>query len=184
VGTATKIEQGSIKFAITTSQDGDTNTGFFVATWTDYGWRFRWDMLENRNDKKSQFVFITNHFEKTYCYGYINEGEETWMNWDYDASKQSPYSFSVDESDPEHIFQGTQIYAGKLCNVYTFTNYVQEMGIEIQGKIASWNGFMMYCEMEYIYEGKNVKSIMEALAVVTSVPESAFNKSFDVTWID
>ena len=198
VGTSTKLEQGSVKYAMTTSQGEDIYTSFVIATWKDYGWRFRWDMLEDRDDKKSRSASVINHFERTYFYGfryddeygdlyeeygYKYEGGGMWMDYPYNASEQSPYSFSVDENDPDLKLQGTKVYGGKLCNVYSYVHYNEQMGMTITGTIASWNGFQMFLEWESEYEGKPVKCTMVALEIATSVPDSAFTKTFDITWI-
>ena len=158
-GTYTHLEKGSIKYLMSGT--------IWIITWDNNGNRFRWDFLDENENPENQITYIVNHFNRTLWYGIGGYWFDEYVTYDPDTNFDIP--FAVDESGWQQYLQSnTMTIAGKTCKVYDFglNNF----------KIAVWNGMMML----YEYDGE---VIWVALAATLDVPASAFNKSFNITWI-
>jgi hypothetical protein len=161
-GTLTHVEKGAIKY--------DMQGSITAVTFANKGWRYRWDFFENETSKISEVAYIINHYNKTFWVGSNYDGEVNWMDLPFEYAA-SPYTISIDEEVMKPYQQPGNInIAGKSCKVFIY-NY---MGMVL--KYASWNGLIMMMEQDG-------EMIMIAVAATIDVPEAAFTKTFNVSWL-
>ena len=166
-GTYTKIEKGAVKYIL-----GDI---YWAITFDNNGKRYRDDFFQDDENAEPYWVYIINHFTKNFWWGinyYGYEGEKKWYDEEYDEDYTPTYPFSVDEVAWAQYQQSENItIAGKLCKVFKMNYYA---GYEVT--YASWNGLMMLYEI-------NGEVMLLAVAATLNVPETAFTKTFDVSWL-
>jgi len=163
-GTGTHIEKGAIKYSM---------SGTVIAfTFADKGWKFRWDIFDDEVSTTSNIAYIINHFNKTYWLGYQDGNEGYWQDMPYDFDGNTGFMApSIDEEEMKPYQQPNNItIAGKSCKVFK----ISYGGTEIT--IASWNGLMMLYEV-------NGELVWIALSATLDVPEAAFTKTFNVSWL-
>ena len=163
LGTYTETEKGSIKYLMS---GGNT---IWVITFDNNGKRFRWDMLDANENPETQMTYTINHFTKTLWYGWGG----TWYDDKYDPKTKPEVPFAIDEKDLSGFQQiDNMTIAGKSCNVYRFAME----GYDYELIYAVWNGMMMLYEI-------NGETIWVALAATLDVPEVAFTKTFNISWL-
>ena len=182
-GTVTDIEKASVKYLMS----GGTE---YIVTFDRNGYRLRWDMIIAGD---MRYTYIINHINKTFWVGFnwLNESDlESWDSYmDYTRYEEYQYQNGVmwlkipyeetdspgvpfylgsDEQGWNPYKQPNRTIAGRSCNVYTFP----DQGITY----ATWNGLMMLVEV-------NGEVSWMAQAVTLNVPDSAFNRTMNITWI-
>ena len=65
---------------------------------------------------------------------------------------------------------------GRSCEVYTFTSVDPDKGVQ-EVTLALWNGVMMSLETDGIVS-------LEVQTITFDIPEDAFTRTMDITWID
>jgi hypothetical protein len=159
-GTLTDIEKGAIKYNMSGS--------IIAITFDNNGRRFRWDFFEDEESTNSSVAYIINHITKTFWMGY-NGG--MWMEVPYDENENPGVPFSIDEESLKPFQQSSNItIAGKSCKVFKYSSG----GTEIT--IATWNGLMMLYELDG-------EVLFLALSATLEVPEVAFTKTFNISWL-
>jgi len=167
-GTYVKMEKGAIKYQ---AQGGN----IWIITFKDHGMRFRWDMFNANEDPDSQTTYIINHYTQTYWIGNNDSNNEGyWEDYPYSyAGTPGDFGsvfFGLNEADYASFQQGTITIAGKICNKYVFNSS------DYQIIIAFWNGMTMLYEI-------NGDVLFVATKAVIDAPDSAFTKTFIITWI-
>lgn len=163
-GTAAHVEKGSIKYQM----DGN----LIIITFDNNGKRLRMDFLDNDTEKPMS-VYLINHINKTAWIGVNSGGTGNWIDMGYDINTVPPDlpMFSIDEAAFAPYKTGTKTIANKFsCNIYT----ISQDGVNMT--YAAWNGLIMLVEID-----GEVKFM--ATDATLTVPESAFTKTFSITWI-
>ena len=162
------MEQVSIKYSVAMNADGSGGRYTMILTYKDKGWRHRMDSWFTNPIGKS--VTIDNYFNNTKWTADQNEKGVINVVWDGRISTsgryQEPWSW-YDESGMEALVQKKETIAGKMCNVYGFGGATWHV----------WNNQILR-----IQEANGVVTF-EAVKIVETVPDNAFNRSFDVGWI-
>ena len=140
-------------------------------------------------------------------YGYPDdEGEDAWTDDDYRARQTANNAFSMIMDMSAHFLEhgyaakGTATICGVTCNVYEGTYnrgtsklaVYEELGRDgMHGSFATWNGFALRAKCDiWGYDEEKDKVIVtgeyttfECKAVKIGVPDTAFGKTLNVTWI-
>jgi len=181
------------------SDEGTGILGYYVITFDNNGKRFRTDYFLGNEEENHLFrAEITNHFNKTYWeytfyYDENNPNDYGWRWVDSDYKKAPkdggiPFQFSASEAS---LLSGgftklsNKTYAGKSCSVYTKPTTITAQGqtVTMRYTFAVWNGLILF--WEYAIEGGGESSSMfyVAQAVTLDVPEVAFTKTIDISWL-
>ena len=148
------------------------------------------------------YSVIVNNIDKTYWLGssdawfrpwmletfpeyeeYESIGDETWVKLPYDDQDTGDIydpDGSPDTGDEAawlaagYRRQPDRIIAGRTCSVYTLSQSAGEFTYETT--YAFWNGLIM------LFETMGVVA-MEAQEVTLDVPEEAFTRTTNITWI-
>ena len=165
-GTIQKVEEAAVKYLM--------NGGMYlIIAWKDKGYRFRHDMLMEADATESMITYVINHNTKNIWLGTNIPGNTQWEDIPYDESTKpeegSNIGYSIDELSMVNYYAGTDIIAGKKCNVYDLGQNGQEQ------IIMAWNGIVMFYQINGIV-------YMVAVDVRTSVPDVAFTKTFNLSW--
>ncbi|MCL2072316.1 MAG: hypothetical protein FWH18_00185 [Marinilabiliaceae bacterium] len=162
-GTSTHVEKAAIKYLI----EGGT---YFVITFDGNGKRFRWDIFDEEYIMGNQMVYIVNHITQTFCWG----AGGYWVD-EYDAYDPSiNYFASIFSIEEEYLSEfkqpGTISIAGKACNHYI----IPSGGTSVVYGV--WNGLVLLLEI-------NDDVFLLAQDVTLEVPNVAFTKTFNITWL-
>lgn len=183
----TVIEKASVKYRV--------SDGAMIFTFDNYGARARTDCVEICKEDEDDYVhavIIENRITGTnwasvestpgsWPYGYeIVEGQ-LWLNvpdWylplvSFFTTFTTPVLTEEELAFLEPYKQPNRMeIAGKSCVVYTFT---ADDGREIT--VALWNGLRMLMKIDGV-------DLYLAQAITLDVPESAFTRTLNITWID
>ena len=164
-GTYTKVEKGAIKYQV--------QGAIWIISFSNNGMKFRWDVFDS-DTTYDQTTQIINHYNQTYWIGINDSDGGQWIDYPYSyantPSGLNTLFFGMDEASLAPFQQGTVLIAGKTCNKYV----INSGGSEVV--YAFWNGLTMLVE-------SNGEVIFIATAAVLDVPDVAFTKTFNVTWI-
>ena len=118
--------------------------------------------------------FLSDMFASGNIIDHDFENGILWVTLKYIADEDFyldfPFFIGEEEAGWGAYRKEDRTIAGKLCKVYTLTLDGQQV------TLASWNGLMMLYE-----QGGQVR--YEAQATTQDVPDSAFTKTMDITWI-
>jgi len=203
------LEKISVKY-ISPMESGIT----FIITIDNYGKMLRWDMIANSSEGGMQVTEIVDDNTETQWLGIgklwgamspgeIDIREEYAVSYEHEASEliddtlwlKLKYGHDVDIVSfsvgvffvNDEVFEGlsqqenfsqlpNRTIMGRSCEVYTFTSVHPVKG-EQEITLALWNGVMMSLETDGIVS-------LEAQTITFDVPEDAFTRSMDITWID
>jgi len=149
----------------------------------NYGQRYRedwWGPIEAVSQYDHWETEIENHINKT-RWESIYKG--TWTDLSYKTEKKFEITFTNVEKTLSNGFkkQPNQItLAGKPCDIYTLTLSLE--GRKYDYTYAIWNNIEMMYETKESESGKIIGK-REAEAVTLDVPEVAFTKTLDITWL-
>jgi hypothetical protein len=162
-GTYTHIEKGAVKY--------NMSGGLIAYTFADNGWRFRMDIFDEEGNTTSNSAVVINHKNET-CFVGTNSGSAYWYDYPYDfADNPGTVAPSIDEEAWKPYQQPSNItIAGKSCKLFV----ISIQGIEY--RYASWNGLLMMMEL-------NDELILVAVSATLDVPDIAFTKTFNVSWL-
>ena len=196
-GTLVYTEKGAVKYLIGHESDESDGSYFFYAiTFDNNGKRYRSDLFIDDDDDNEEFnrlAWIVNHLTKTY-WAYtlfydeknpLNSGMK-WVDMDYKDAPEDFFLFQISSSEAELLKGGftkqtNRTIAGKSCSVYSQSMKVQ--GMSMKYTIALWNGLTMLWEVEYSDGTETSSTFWVAQSVTLDVPEVAFTKTLDLTWL-
>ena len=167
------------------SESGETVHSF--VTFNDYAKKYRYDWYGPIKDGLTgEYITHYDHWESDIV---ITTNKTHWKSIYAGAWNDEPYK-SDTKIDPSitmtaqellslgYVKQSAQrTFAGKPCDIYISTN---SYGTSTYGL---WNNINLYVEVEASYEGVIAYTKWEALAVNLDVPEVAFTKTLDITWL-
>ena len=189
-GNMTHIESGSVKYLIGHESD-ETSGGvlaYYVITFDNSGKRFRYDVLFGEDDNdESRMVHIINHLTSTYWqYGFYFNSETDygfgWQDMPYsDAPNKGDFEVSATEAGLAaggYTKLPNRTIAGKSCVVYSHSINIQ--GATYRTTYALWNTLVLLMEIAM----GNDMLIWIAQSVTLEVPDVAFTKTLDITWLE
>jgi hypothetical protein len=156
----------------------------------NYGKRYREDWWGPIRDYGGDYIShydqwetnIENHINKT-LWKSIYKGE--WENLQYKTEKKLETTWL----SPHNIFsngfkkQPNPItFAGKSCDIYTLTISTGTGTGDVTYTYALWNKIVMMHEVKASASGEIIARV-EAVAITLNVPETAFTKTLDITWL-
>ena len=162
-GTGTYVEKGAVKY--------DLDGAAFSITFANHGRKYRCDEFPDHKTKICNIATIFNHYIGVWWEGKKDINREYWTDipysWGYDpqASWENIRTMTIDEGEWAPYKSGTKTIAGKTCILYE----------KDYQTFASWNGILMMQE----YDGINLL----AISVTLDVPDNAFEKTFNISWI-
>jgi len=201
------LEKGfSLKFNYTYSDEIAIFTRKGVSTRLDV---FYDSTDEDGNPIEMHRVYIeTKGADGNYTgYGYPDDyGDgDVWTDDDYSARQTANNAFAVIKDMSAHFLEhgyqakGTTTICGKTCNVYegTYDKGTSRLIVYdglgedgLHGSFATWNGYALRAtcdKREYDDNDQLVvtgtKTVFECQTVQIGVPDAAFTKTLDITWI-
>ena len=167
----------------------DGNPVHQYVIYDNYGKRYREDwwgpLRKDGGDYTSLYdhweTNIENHTSKT-NWKNIYKGE--WEDRQYKTEKSLEKTWLGIETINTNGFkkQSAQMtFAGKPCDVYTLTLSTGSVTGEVTYTYAIWNKIAMMHEVKTSSGG--IIARVEAVAVTLDVPENAFTKTLDITWL-
>lgn len=136
----------------------------------DYGLKERYDVFYcNEEARTCLNTLILNHANKTSIIGFGSSSY--WDVLTYDKNSRLNRDFVIDENAYEWALTGSMTVAGKTCKKYEYST---------DGKkyvVASLNGLILYMEANGVEQFK-------AAVATDSVPDSAFGKTWDISWLE
>jgi len=189
-GTLVYTEKASIKYMIGhESDEGSGIAAYYIVTFDNNGKRLRWDMITDENEE-GRMAEIINHINKTYWRYTFYFDPNTydygfrWEDVNYKDAPQNggaPFQFSASGAEllknPGCTKLSDKTYAGKLCNVYSYS--LAQYGVPFKYTFAIWNGLTLFMEMS---DGSETM-FWVAQSVTLDVPDVAFTKTLDITWL-
>ena len=184
----------------------------FVAVYTRKGSSTRLDVTYMDDEGKpsdSHYVYIETKGTNGYTgYGWPgDEDEDAWTDDDYRARQTANNAFSMISDMSSHFLEhgyaekGTTTICGRTCKVYEGTYnrgssilaVYEELGRDGKhGSFATWNGFALRAKCDkWGYDEETDQRIVtgeyttfECIAIqIDNIPDAAFTKTVDVTWI-
>ena len=155
----------------------------------NYGKRYREDWMGPIKERDSDNYIslydlwetnIENHITKT-NWRRIYHGE--WENLQYKTEKTLEIAWLGSEiifTDRFTKQSGQMTFAGKSCDVYSLTHSIG--GENVTHTYAIWNKITMMHEVKISPSGEILARI-EAVAISLDVPEVAFTKTYNITWL-
>ena len=192
--TIDQLNEAGYSMKFTYFGDG-SHTGTFIFTHKYYkkedGTRlnaYRWDTIEN--DDHTAYIYFRNN--ETACTYY----DEEWEDTDYYRTQQTVNNLNGDWIADSHELlsgygfskTGTEKILGIPCDVWsgTYEKGDHAWGVSTYGQMtakdgntgefAVWNGLTLRTKV-------NGKVQSECTAFVMGVPDTAFYKTLDITWI-
>jgi len=175
-------EKAAIKYLDVSHLNEYGETEHYYLTFDNHAKRFRYDNYGAiRHIYTGEYISLydhwhsemVNHISKTHWKSIYN-GE--CVDEPYNASQKIDQSFSTAKqllSLGYKKLPAQKTYAGKPCDMYTHTNSYGT------STIGLWNDITLYREIETEIS----YSLSEALEVTLDVPEVAFTKTLDITWL-
>jgi len=155
----------------------------------NYGKRYREDWWGPLQKDGGGYISLNDHWE-TNIENHINKtnwksiykGE--WKDQQYKTEKSLEKTWLGIETIKTNGFKkesGQMTFAGKTCDVYTLT-ISTGTGTTVTYTYAIWNKIAMMHEIKTSPSGE-ILARVEAVAITLDVPETAFTKTLDITWL-
>ena len=150
----------------------------------NYGKRYREDTMGPYREDGGDYISLYDFWE-TYIENHINK--TIWRSWYKGKWEDEPYKtkktlettwlgeFNMDGFKKQ---SGQITFAGKSCDVYILTTSTPAG--EVTDTYYLWNKIVMMGEKRLSGE---ILARHEAVAISLDVPEVAFTKTFDITWL-
>jgi len=182
-----------------------------IVVYTRKGSSTRLDVTYTDDEGKptdSHYVYIETKDEKGNYTGYgWPDDDDAWSDDDYRARQTANNAFAMISDMSAHFLEhgykasGTTTICGYTCNVYEGTydrgssilSVYDELGRDGKhGSFATWNGFALRAKCDkWGYDEETDQRIVtgeyttfECIAIqIDKIPDAAFTKTVDITWI-